>query len=185
MGWRRLQPWYGDCASIWLRTMEGRQNNKDSKGPLNRARTSGFSLTELLVVITILGALSAMAFPWYSEYRGQGDNSKAINDLRVLDNRIRSYQMSNETLPAALSDVPQGNLLDPWGRPYQYLMIEGNPASKTSLRKDKNLVPINSDFDLYSVGPDGNSTPALTAQTSQDDITRANDGRYFGLASNY
>jgi general secretion pathway protein G len=52
-------------------------------------------------------------------------------------------------------------------------------------RKDKNLVPLNSDFDLYSKGPDGESVPALTAGVSRDDIVRANDGAFIGVAADY
>jgi general secretion pathway protein G len=50
------------------------------------------------------------------------------------------------------------------------------------MRKDRFLVPINSDFDLYSMGKDGESVPPLTAQKSRDDIIRANDGAYIGPA---
>jgi general secretion pathway protein G len=46
-------------------------------------------------------------------------------------------------------------------------------------------VPINSDFDLYSVGRDGQSAPALTARVSHDDVVRANDGGFIGLAIDY
>ncbi len=52
-------------------------------------------------------------------------------------------------------------------------------------RKDRFLVPINSDFDLYSMGKDGQSVGPLTAQKSHDDVIRANDGSYYGLASNF
>jgi general secretion pathway protein G len=55
----------------------------------------------------------------------------------------------------------------------------GNP------RKDHFLHPINSDFDLYSMGKDGDSVAPLTAQKSRDDIIRANDGGYYGVASNF
>ncbi|HNS56268.1 MAG TPA: hypothetical protein PKO34_04360, partial [Smithellaceae bacterium] len=54
-----------------------------------------------------------------------------------------------------------------------------------SARKDRFLVPVNSDFDLYSMGPDGVSTLALTAKNSRDDIIRANDGAYIGTAAGY
>ena len=52
-------------------------------------------------------------------------------------------------------------------------------------RKDHFLHPISSDFDLYSMGKDGDSVAPLTAQKSRDDIIRANDGGYYGLASNF
>jgi general secretion pathway protein G len=53
------------------------------------------------------------------------------------------------------------------------------------MRKDKNLVPINSQYDLYSKGPDGESLAPLTAKKSQDDIVLANDGGFVGRASDY
>lgn len=52
-------------------------------------------------------------------------------------------------------------------------------------RKDRFLVPINSDFDLYSMGKDGQSVGPLTAQKSHDDVIRANDGEFYGLAANF
>ncbi|MEW6683930.1 MAG: hypothetical protein AB1451_13595 [Nitrospirota bacterium] len=52
-------------------------------------------------------------------------------------------------------------------------------------RKDQFLVPLNSTYDLYSMGPDGDSKPPLKAKMSQDDIIRANDGQYIGLAADY
>jgi general secretion pathway protein G len=35
------------------------------------------------------------------------------------------------------------------------------------------------------MGRDGASQPPLTASASRDDIVRANDGQYIGLASGY
>ena len=53
------------------------------------------------------------------------------------------------------------------------------------MRKNRFMVPINSDYDLYSMGKDGQSVSPLTAKASRDDIIRANDGQFIGLASNY
>ena len=47
------------------------------------------------------------------------------------------------------------------------------------------LVPLNSDYDLYSMGKDGVSSPPITAKPSQDDVIRASNGSYVGLASNF
>ena len=50
-----------------------------------------------------------------------------------------------------------GGLLDPWGNLYQYLNLSDPTIKdiKGKARKDRNLVPINSDYDLYSTGKDG------------------------------
>ena len=61
--------------------------------------------------------------------------------------------------------------------------MEGTPQGK--LRKDRFLVPVNSDYDLYSKGQDRKSSTPFTAKASQDDIVRANDGAYVGLASEF
>jgi len=47
------------------------------------------------------------------------------------------------------------------------------------------LVPLNSDYDLYSVGKDGASSPPIMAKPSQDDVIRASNGSYVGLAANF
>lgn len=65
----------------------------------------------------------------------------------------------------------------------------GQPATDVpsggAMRKDRFLVPINTYFDLYSMGPDGMSAAPLTAAASRDDLIVANDGDYIGLASLY
>ena len=44
---------------------------------------------------------------------------------------------------------------------------------------------MNSDYDLYSVGKDGASSPPIMAKPSQDDVIRASNGSYVGLAANF
>ncbi|MDE2305741.1 MAG: prepilin-type cleavage/methylation domain-containing protein, partial [Gammaproteobacteria bacterium] len=83
-----------------------------------------------------------------------------------------------------LATIGMSALVDPWGRPYQYLSFTGLNGNG-QMRKDKNLVPINTQYDLYSLGADGQSRLPLTAPVSQDDVILANDGNYIGLASKY
>jgi general secretion pathway protein G len=52
-------------------------------------------------------------------------------------------------------------------------------------RKDQFLFPLNSDYDLFSLGINGITKVALGHPESMDDVIRANDGGYFGLASQY
>jgi general secretion pathway protein G len=57
------------------------------------------------------------------------------------------------------------------------------PAAKP--RKDRFLHPINSDYDLYSMGKDGKTVESLTAKMSHDDVIRGNDGQFVGLAAEF
>jgi general secretion pathway protein G len=75
---------------------------------------------------------------------------------------------------------------DPWGRAYQYLNFSAPIAGiQSKIRKDHNLHPLNSEFDLYSMGADGTSAAALTVKVSQDDVIWARDGSFIGLASDF
>ena len=85
-------------------------------------------------------------------------------------------------LPTTLAEAGLGGT-DPWGRPYVYLRIAG--ARRAQVRKDADLAPINTDFDLYSMGADGETAAPLDAEKSRDDVVRADDGNYIGLAINY
>ncbi|MBX3617308.1 type II secretion system protein [Nitrosomonas sp.] len=146
-----------------------------------------FTLVELLVTIAIIGVLAAIAVPTYSDYIDKVKAIQAIVDIKHIEQLLESYQSSNGKFPPSLNEIGAQNLLDPWGNPYQYLNLS-DPNIKGitgKARKDHNLVPINSDFDLYSMGKDGNSVSPLTAKASRDDIVRANNGRYIGLASKY
>jgi general secretion pathway protein G len=111
---------------------------------------------------------------------------RAVSEVKILESEILSYFIDNNEYPDSLADIGRENFLDPWGNPYQYLKIAGADLKGVGkLRKDHSMVPVNSDYDLYSVGKDGKSSTPFTAKASQDDIVRAGDGSYVGLVSNY
>lgn len=144
----------------------------------------GFSLLELMAVITVLGVLLAVAMPSYARYVARANTSAAIADIARIHLAIETYTMNHDVPPPDLAAIGKGGMLDPWGQPYIYLSFTGLKG-KGAMRKDKNLVPINTEYDLYSVGPDGESVPPLTAKNSRDDIVMANDGGFIGVASDY
>lgn len=144
---------------------------------------AGFTLIELLIVATILGALAALAIPNFQRVVERARVVKAIGDLTVIGQAATEYFLINDIHPPDLASIGYSALLDPWGNPYQYLRVAD--ASRGQLRKDRFLVPVNSDFDLYSMGPDGQSRPPFTAAMSRDDIVRANDGGFIGSAEDY
>jgi len=151
------------------------------RSPGNQA---AFSIIELMVVIAIVGVLLGVAVPAYQEYIEKNKNYETIADLTAIAVEIESYYIENNRLPISLTQIGRGSSLDQWGNPYEYLNIS-TVKGKGKLRKDKNLVPINTDFDLYSKGPDGRSVSPLTAKHSRDDIIRANNGGFYGVAEDY
>ncbi|MEJ2156653.1 MAG: prepilin-type N-terminal cleavage/methylation domain-containing protein [Desulfobacteraceae bacterium] len=140
------------------------------------------TLIELMLVIAIIATLSAIAVPTFNTYVERARTTRVIAEIRALQQELTAYEIEGN-LPASLADIGKANLRDPWGNPYQYQNFALVP--KGHWRKDRFLVPINTSFDLWSMGPDGQSKPPLTAKPSRDDIIRANDGGYIGPASRY
>jgi prepilin-type N-terminal cleavage/methylation domain len=146
---------------------------------------SGFTLIEVLLALVILAVLAAIALPYYGDYRQRALIAQAKGDIREMEVLITRYYADHRAFPVTLADIGKATLLDPWKKPYQYLDVTDIKATKGQARKDKQLVPINSDYDLYSMGKDGVSAAPLTAKSSQDDVIRANNGRFLGLGSEY
>ncbi|MBN1905235.1 MAG: prepilin-type N-terminal cleavage/methylation domain-containing protein [Deltaproteobacteria bacterium] len=148
--------------------------------------SNGFTLIELMVVIAITGILAGIAIPAYISFVEKAKVTIAISDIKLLQRDISDWQSDHGTLPLSLEEMGKGDMKDPWGNPYQYLNFDTiKGKGNGDKRKDHNLVPINEDFDLYSMGKDGKSQTPLAAKASRDDIIRANNGSYIGVASNY
>ncbi len=140
-------------------------------------------MIEVLAAMTIIGILVGLGTPKLNKAIDQAKIARAIGDLRAMAVELNSA----EALPETLDGIGRGGRLDPWGRPYVYYRFpprRGN-APPQGARKDRFLVPINSAFDLYSMGLDGASVAPLAARPSQDDVVVANDGGFIGLAKRY
>lgn len=165
---------------------------------LHRADPSGYTLLEVVTAVTLVSILVALAIPLYTGYLEKARIKRAIVEIRYFAKAIDLYEMDTGTLPATMTvaGVP-ANVRDPWGRPYQYWLTSpngsgnsgqgkgGGPKSGGSLppgqvRKYKQLNPVNTDYDLFSMGPDGKSVPPLQGKPSRDDIARLLDGDFVG-----
>jgi general secretion pathway protein G len=151
---------------------------------VNKVCASGFTVVEFLIAFAVLLTIAAIAVPNFLGALDQAKIARAVGDMRTIGNAVLAYEAINQQYPDTLDQVGYGANLDPWGNPYQYLNF-ADTKGKGKMRKDRFLVPINSYFDLYSMGKDGQTVPPLTAKVSRDDVIWANDGGYIGLASDY
>lgn len=142
----------------------------------------GFTVIEILIALALLGILTVIALPSYRSYIERAEMAETIIDMSAIDVLIKGFALDRGHLPDTLADIGWTKP-DKWGNPYYYLNMDG--ASVGEKRKDRSLHPLNTDYDLYSAGPDGKTTTPLTAKISQDDIIRANNGAFIGIAKNY
>ncbi|MEE9562834.1 MAG: type II secretion system protein GspG [Thermoanaerobaculia bacterium] len=154
-----------------------------SRGHSRRVRRRrGVTAFEVLIVMALLGTLSAMAVPSYFKVLKRTAGKGAIGDLSALQFAIDTYERMNERLPDSLDDLGPGPpRIDRWGNPYVY-----TPSTSEDWMNDRRLdqhqVPLNEDYDLFSAGPDGLWKKPLMNPQSHDDIVRADNGLFIGIA---
>lgn len=150
---------------------------------LHKTAFNGFTLIELVIAIAIVGVLARISFPAYADYKERAKQTLAVQDIAMMSAQIKMYWQDARAYPESLADIGLATKLDPWQHPYMYLNLDkkGNGGA----RRDHNLNPLNSDFDLYSRGKDNKTKLPITQKDSLDDVLRANDGKFIDLAKNY
>jgi general secretion pathway protein G len=141
----------------------------------------GFTLVQVLVAVTIIGILGSIAVPSYRGYVDRARNTQALSDIGDIEIAIHRFLAMTGGLPADLAAINADGRLDPWGNPYQYADVAGGGAART----DQAGLPINDDYDLYSMGKDGETASSLLADESRDDIIRGSSGGFYGLVPDY
>ncbi len=148
--------------------------------------SAAFSLIELLIVVAMTGTIAAIGLPEYMEALDKARVSKAIGDIVTAGEDIRMFYLDNNRWPDNLGEVGYANQMDPWGNPYEYVKIGVKGKDKPmGYRRDHFMTPLNSDYDMWSNGKDETHAPPLTAKASRDDIVRALDGAWVGLAEEF
>ena len=128
------------------------------KTKFDRKRNHGFTLTELLVVVIILGVLAATIIPQFIGTTQEAKVSAAKANISQLETAIERFNIHMDRYPTTeeglkvLVDPPSGDEKkwrgpyisvlrnDPWGNAFQYR----TPGTHGKTR-----------FDLWSRGKDG------------------------------
>ena len=72
-----------------------------------KSREAGFTLLELLVVMTIIGILAVVAVPYFGASIKAAREAVLKEDLHVLRAAIDSYTMDKQKAPQSLDDLIQ------------------------------------------------------------------------------
>lgn len=157
----------------------------------------GLTLIELLIALVFAAVLASVAIATYGSSEADCSNPSArqsplmrskigqvTGDIGEIFMAANQFELSHRRYPASLAEIGMDQKRDPWGNPYRYLLVFGR-EDVGPVRKDHNLKPVNTGFDIYSMGPDGATASPFTSTGGKDDIVMANDGDYFGLACQY
>jgi len=153
-----------------------------------RSDAAGFTLIEMLGVLTVVGVLAALGVTSSRNALDRGRNAQAITEIMEMDVLLKEYRATYDSLPLKLAGIGRGGFRDPWDNRYQYARISdlmADPGDALEPRKDRFLKPVNTDYDLYSKGADGRSRQSMNAVKSLDDIVRAFDGGFVGIGKDF
>lgn len=158
-----------------------------------------------MVVTAILGILAYIAIPHVQAAIQEARYGRAIADIKTIHNQIELFRSEHHGgVPIDWEHFHEGTVpIDPWGNPYKYNSFHDDSVLGLSLdpvlppgisngldltlarRRSGSLAPINSNYDLFSTGPDHLWQPLLIMDVSKDDAILANDGGFIGKASDY
>ncbi|GFO53797.1 hypothetical protein GMSM_08040 [Geomonas sp. Red276] len=147
----------------------------------------GFSLVEMVVVVAIIAILASLAIPAYSQIEDLARNARAVVEIREMEHAIAAYSIEHGGVyPSSLADIGRPNAIDPWGARYVYSDFKAPNDAPRLGSIGSSDDQWNTDFDLYSLGTDGNSNAAnFNDPSTQNDLIRAGNGAYCGLAKDF
>lgn len=173
-----------------------------------RALRAGFSLMEMLVVISIIVLLAGLTFGGFNFVKAKQAREQAKVQIGMLQLALESYKADTGEYPENARSggnrgtatiyrelYPGGNqkvylpelnpdndtqgwlqgqtgtgltIYDPWGNEYYY---------RTNRASNDRIYAANPDFDLWSAGPDGETTAGRNGEYDPEDPKNLDDIR--------
>lgn len=142
----------------------------------------GFTLAETLLGAAFLAVSLEAAVELVSTQIEQSRIEQAQRDLARIQRTVEGYRAIHHDLPSSLTELGSAIPLDPWGHPYEYVSFD---LKGTVGQRSLEGLPINTEYDLYSLGADGRTDANLRSEAGHDDIVRGRDGSYIGPAMEF
>jgi general secretion pathway protein G len=133
---------------------------------MDNSRTRGFTLIEIMLVVTIISILAAVVIPRLTGRSEEARKSACKLQIENIGAALDTYEMDNGRYPdtseglAALRISPAS--AKKWRGPYLKKDISKDPWGNAYIYRSPGIH--NKDYDLFSCGPDG-------AEGGDDDIT--------------
>jgi general secretion pathway protein G len=142
----------------------------------------GFTLAESLIAMALLAFGADAIVGGISGQLERTRIERAKQEIGQIESAIEGYRSRHHELPGSLTDLGSAAPLDPWGHLYEYVNFD---ASGTVGQRNYDGLPVNSEYDLYSRGPDGRTDADLWSETARDDVVRARDGSFVGSGADF
>src|ERR1019366_2908953 len=128
--------------------------------PDRRRRTRGFTLIEILVVITVIAILAMLVAPSIFQHGGAAKSATARSQIEMLGTALDAYRLDNGRYPTtqqglnALWEIPTVDTPTNWRGPYLRKPVPPDPWGVAYIYLCPGQVNLNG-YDLLSYGADG------------------------------
>lgn len=133
-------------------------HSHDLRGP--RARTAGFTLIEVLVVVVMIAILATLVAPNVFRHVGGAKRSTARSQVEMIGAALDAYRLDVGRYPTAaegleaLNAAPAGGAAAGWNGPYLKKRVPLDPWKRPYVFRSPGEVDP-SGYDLLSLGEDG------------------------------
>jgi general secretion pathway protein G len=125
-----------------------------SAARLTRTQEKGFTLLEIIIVITIIGILLGWLTGALFSNLGQAKVGISEGKMKQAQQNIALYQLKNNRLPPDLRSAGVEDDKDGWGQPFQYQVVDGGRSYEIrSLGGDMRAGGAGADADIVVKGP--------------------------------